>query len=182
MDGGMDDNPNISAEGADTTPEGNTHSLPPNDLSARYQFFYNDISRYCNDMWAIIASVRHRAVEHVIFSASLLGLYLAFDAASDYYKISWWGFTAILVLVAATLPHLRLVVDFTEVEERHLDIAHLHDPLGKPESASIKALEDKAEILHKKSTQSGSRYIFARGLWFLGAAIGTALTAIEWFV
>ena len=104
----MDDNPNISAEGADTAPEGNTHSLPPNDLSARYQFFYNDISRYCNDMWAIIASVRHRAVEHVIFSASLLGLYLAFDAASNYYK--------------------------------------------------------------------------ARGLWFLGAAIGTALTAIEWFV
>lgn len=177
----MDDNQNISADGADITPEGNTHTLSPNDLSARYQFFYNDICRYCNDMWAIITSVRHRAVEHVIFSASLLGLYLAFDAASDDYKISWWGFTAILVLVTATLPHLRLVVDFTEVDEHHLDIAHLHDPLGKPESASIKALEDKAETLHKKSTQSGSRYIFARAVWFMGAISTAALSVIEWF-
>lgn len=178
----MDDNESASADGADTaSTESTADHFPEIDLPARYQFFYNDICRFCDDMWANIASLRSRAVEHVIFSASILGLHLAFDAASEYYKIGWWGFSAILILIVATLPHLRLAVGFIEIDERRLDIDHLHEPLGKPENSIIAALGNKAEALNEKSAQSGRQYIFARAVWFIGAVSTAALGVIEWF-
>ena len=182
MDGDMDDNPTASTDGADISDTESTENpMPAIDLPARYQFFYNDICRFCDDMWANITSVRSRAVEHVIFSASILGLHLTFDAASQYYEIGWWSFSAILILIAATLPHLRLAVGFTEVDERRLDIDHMHEPPGKPENSIIAALEKKAEALNEKSAQSGRQYIFARAVWFMGTVSTAALSVIEWF-
>ena len=178
----MDDNTQASTDGADIPDtESTADPVQAIDLPARYQFFYNDICRFCNDMWANITSVRSRAVEHVIFSASILGLHLTFDAASQYYEIGWWGFSAIVILIAATLPHLRLAVGFTEVDERRLDIDHMHEPPGKPENSIIAALEKKAEALNEKSAQSGRQYIFARAVWFMGTVSTAALSVIEWF-
>lgn len=94
----MDDNTQNSADSTRNTNSSN-QLLSPSDLSARYRLVYDDICLFCAEMWANITSTRSRAVEHVIFSASLLGLYFAFDAALDSYRIRWLGLACILALI-----------------------------------------------------------------------------------
>ena len=108
---GMDDNQENNAYSTDNHNDNRfSEVLSPSDLSARYRLVYDDICLFCAEMWANITSTRSRAVEHVIFSASLLGLYFAFDAALDSYRIRWLGLACILALIAGTFHHFRIVV------------------------------------------------------------------------
>lgn len=169
-----------------TSASGNTngpaHLLPPSDSSARYRFVYDDICRYCNEMWANIASMRSRSVEHTVFSVSLLGLLLAFAATSYNYSIGWWGLASILVLSSVTLPHLLIVMTVPTISESRLRKSHTNRPTGEPELQIITELENKAETLNKKSTAIGRAYIRARNWWLVGVAACIILGVIEWLL
>ena len=157
-------------------------SQPQSELSARYKLIHDNLYNYCADMWANITAIRSRGLEHTIFSASLLGIYLGFDAASSSYEIGWWGFTSILFLIFVTLPHLRLAVGNTDVVEYHLSLSHVRDPLYEPEETAIAALEKKAALLGDTSEMFGMRYIRARTIWFFGVAVSTSLGVVEWYL
>ena len=177
----MDDNTQASASNADNSSlEG--RPLPQSDRSARYRLIYDDICRYCNDMWANISATRGRAVEHAIFSASLLGLYFAFGAAYDSYEIGWLGLTGALALLFTTLPHLRIVIGITKIRESRLNIGHSESPLGGPEKLIITAQETKADALERKSEAIGKMYVSARMYWLIGVTAGAALGVLEWFL
>ena len=154
--------------------------MSPLEMSVRYSFVYEDICRFCQDMWANIATTRSRASQHIVASVSLLGLYLALDAAIDAYEIGWLGLTSIVAKITIILPHFRIVVGFIEVDERHLDIDSLDDPRGTPEMAIIIVQSMKAEELNQKSADLGNRYLFARNLWFAGTTLSIALGVLEW--
>lgn len=157
-------------------------SQPQSELSARYRLIHDNLYNYCADMWANITAIRSRGLEHTIFSASLLGIYLGFDAASSSYEIRWWGFTSILFLISVTLPHLRLAVGITGVVEYHLSLSHVRDPLYEPEETAIAALEKKAALLDDTSEMFGVRYIRARTIWYFGIAVSTSLGVVEWYL
>lgn len=174
----MDDNSATSANSAESTPNG---FINQRDLTARYRWIYDDLCRYCNEMWANIASIRIRAVEHVIFSASLLGLHLAFAAASEY-TIRWWGLSSILFLAAVTIPHLLLMVNLVKTDEFYLRTLHSHSPAGEPERMIVARLEEKAEFLNAFAQERGRKYITAKNYWFIGIVVCCALAVIEWFL
>lgn len=157
-------------------------SQPQSELSARYRLIHDNLYNYCANMWANITAIRSRGLEHTIFSASLLGIYLGFDAASSSYEIGWWGFTSILFLIFVTLPHLRLAVGITGVVEYHLSLSHVRDPLYEPEETAIAALEKKAALLDDTSEMFGVRYIRARAIWFFGVAVSISLGVVEWYL
>ena len=178
--GSMDDNTQASNNtGNDNGP---SQPLPPSDQSARYRLIYDDICRYCSEMWANITSVRSRAVEHVVFTASLLGLYLASDAASNRYEIGWWGLAGILILASAALPHLLLVMSVVKIDEFRLRAIHAGRPMGEPERQIVDELERKAEVLKEKSTTIGNAYTRLRNLWSLGVITSITLGVIEWLI
>ena len=176
--GGMDDNTKASASNAENTP---SSFINQRDLTARYRWIYDDLCRYCNEMWANIASIRIRAVEHVIFSASLLGLHLAFTAASEY-MIRWWGLSSILLLAAVTIPHLLLMVNLVKTDEFYLRTLHSHSPAGEPERMIVARLEEKAEFLNTFAQERGRKYTKAKNYWFIGIVVCCALAVIEWFL
>ena len=181
-------------------------SQPQSELSARYRLIHDNLYNYCADMWANITAIRSRGLEHTIFSASLLGIYLGFDAASSSYEIGWWGFTSILFLIFVTpvvrtqmllpatsftsilflifvtLPHLRLAVGITGVVEYRLSLNHVRDPLYEPEETAIAALEKKAALLDDTSEMFGVRYVRARTIWFFGVVVSTSLGVVEWYL
>lgn len=157
-------------------------SQPQSELSARYRLIHDNLYNYCADMWANITAIRSRGLEHTIFSASLLGIYLGFDAASSSYEIGWWGFTSILFLIFVTLPHLRLAVGITGVVEYRLSLSHVRDPLYEPEETAIAALEKKAALLDDTSEMFGVRYVRARTIWFFGVVVSTSLGVVEWYL
>ena len=179
--GGAMNNKNASADNTRNT-NGSNQLLPPSDQPARYRLIYDDICRYCNDMWANISATRGRAVEHAIFSASLLGLYFAFGAAYDSYEIGWLGLTGALALLFTTLPHLRIVIGITKIRESRLNIGHSESPLGGPEKLIITAQETKADALERKSEAIGKMYVSARMYWLTGVTAGAALGVLEWFL
>lgn len=174
MDGTMKDN---TSAGSDMP---SSPAMSPFEMSVRYSFVYGDICRFCQDMWANIATTRSRASQHIVASVSLLGLYLALDAAIDAYEIGWLGLVGIITEIAIILPHFRIVVGFVEVDERHLDIDCLDSPRGTPELAIIIVQGQKAEELNQKSKDLGNRYLLARNLWFAGTALSIALGVLEW--
>ena len=177
----MDDHKNASADNTRNA-NGSNQLLPPSDQSARYRLIYDDICRYCNDMWANISATRGRAVEHAIFSASFLGLYFAFGAAYDSYEIGWLGLTGALALLFTTLPHLRIVIGITKIRESRLNIGHSESPLGGPEKLIITALETKADALERKSEAIGKMYVSAKMYWLIGVTAGAALGVLEWIL
>ena len=179
----MNDNTASSTSNADNH-NGNRSSevLSPSDLSARYRLVYDDICLFCTEMWANITSTRSRAVEHVIFSASLLGLYFAFDAALDSYRIRWLGLVCILALIAGTFHHFRIVVGVIRVNESRLGMRHVAIPSGISESLIIADKEEKADKLRKISLRIGNEFIRAKKFWYIGVALSFVLGVIEWFV
>ena len=174
----MDDNTQASASSTEGTPSGFIYQ---SDLMARYRWIYDDLCRYCNDMWASIASTRSRAVEHVIFSATLLGLYLALAAGTEY-RIGWWGLISILLITSVTVPHLWLVVSVVKTDEYHLKTIHADSPFGEPEKMLVASLEKKAKDLREQSEKGGKLYVVARNAWFIGLGICSALGVLEWFL
>ena len=185
--GGMDNNTTTSASntgethstGGDSSP---SRPLTDSELTARYRLIYDDLCRYCSDMWGNISSVRSRSVEHVVFSASLSGLHLAFDATSDSYRLGWWGLAGFLALLATALPHLRIVIGFSKINESRLNMGHSASPLGGPEKLIIASLEEKADSLEIKSEIIGEQYVLARMCWLIGITASAALVLLEWFL
>ena len=177
--GDMDDNTAASKNSRDSSKAAT--SLTPADRSARFRLIYDDLSSYCDKMWANIAAMRGRAMEHAILSASLLGLHLAFVAASDY-KIGWWSLTGILILTATTLPHLILVVSITQLPEFHLSTKHAETPVGESERLIISAKEATAKALDKKSATIVNLYQIARNFWFIGATMSILLGLVEYLI
>lgn len=177
--GGMDDNTAASKNPRDGSKTAT--SMTPADRSARFRLIYDDLSSYCDKMWANIAAMRNRAMEHALLSASLLGLHLAFVAASDY-KIGWWSLTGILILTATTLPHLILVVSITQLPEFHLSAKHAETPVGESERLIISAKEAIAKALDKKSATIVNLYQIARNFWFIGAAMSILLGLVEYLI
>ncbi len=174
------DKSKIASTGKDITDTSDDFSYPSGHM-ARYRWIYDDLCRYCNDMWGNIASIRIRAVEHVIFSASLLGLYLAFAAASEY-EIGWWGLGSVALLTAVATPHLLLVVNLTKTDEFYLRALHSESPAGEPELMIIKKLEDKAEALNGQAKERGRKYVRAKNLWFIGIGVCSALVVLDWLL
>ena len=177
----MNDNTKDSANSTDNDNR-SSEVLSASDLSARYRLVYDDICLFCAEMWANITSTRSRAVEHVIFSASLLGLYFAFDAALDSYRIRWLGLACILALIAGTFHHFRIVVGVIRVNESRLGMRHVTTPSGISKSLIIADKEKKADKLRKISLRIGHEFIRAKKFWYIGVALGTVLGVIEWFV
>ena len=182
IDGSMDYNTETKASNNTGDDTGPSQPLPPSDSSARYRFIYDDICRYCAEMWANIASMRSRSVEHTVFSGSLLGILLAFAATSDNYTIGWWGLASIVVLSSVTLPHLLIVMTVPTISESRLRKSHANRPTGEPELQIIAELENKAETLNKKSAAIGRAYIRARNWWLIGVAACIILGVIEWLL
>lgn len=156
--------------------------FPPDCPPDRFWLIYENICRYCDRMWANIVAVRSRAMEHIIFTASILGLYLGFDAASEY-KIGWWGFAGIACLLAFTLPHILIAVSITDVGEFRLSPMHAGRPKGETESKTLEALDEIAELLADKAMEIYVRYIFARNyFWRIGVPLAIALGMLEWLL
>ena len=119
-------------------------------------------------------------MEHIVFTASLLGLYLASDAASSRYEIGWWGLAGILILASASLPHLLLVMSVVKIDEFRLSAIHAGRPVGEPERQIVDELERKAEVLKEKSTTIGNAYTRLRNLWISGVITSISLGVVEW--
>ena len=121
-------------------------------------------------------------MEHIIFTASLLGLYLGFDASSQY-KIGWWGFAGILSLLVFTLPHLLITVSITEVDEIFLGPEQAERPRGEAEGKVLEALSVVAKALEDATEKITRRYSLARNFfWLIGFPLGISLVVIEWFL
>ena len=181
--GGMDDNPKDSASSTDSPNDrGTSHPLPQSELTARYRWVYDDLCHYCNDMWASIAAMRNCALEQALFSGSFLGLYLAFDATSGGYRIGWWGFSSIVMLIMVTIPLLRLVVGIVKSTEYRMTTDRIKEPNWELPEQIIATKEKEASILQENSEKTAKSYILARRYWLLGVAMCAALGVIEWFV
>lgn len=155
---------------------------PPDCPPDRFWLIYENICRYCDRMWANIASMRSRAMEHIVFTATILGLYLGFDAVSEY-KMGWWGFVGILCLLLFTLPHLQLTAGTTYVDEFRLGIKHAGRPEGEPERKTLEFLEEDAKLLGEENAKIGKRYSMARNFfWLIGFPLAIALGVLEWFI
>ena len=121
-------------------------------------------------------------MEHIVFTATILGLYLGFDAVSEY-KMGWWGFVGILCLLLFTLPHLQLTAGTTYVDEFRLGIKHAGRPEGEPERKTLEFLEEDAKALGEENAKIGKRYSMARNFfWFIGFPLAIALGVLEWFI
>ena len=175
----MDDNSATSKNSRDSSKAAT--SLTPADRSARFRLIYDDLTSYCDKVWGNIAAMKSSAMEHAFLSASLLGIYFAFDATSDY-KIGWWGLTGILLILAVTLPHLLLVVKIISVPEYRLGSRHAERPSGETERLIIAIKEANADALDKKSRDIISWYRIARNFWFIGAGTSVLLGLVEYLV
>ena len=156
--------------------------FPPDCPPDRFWLIYENICRYCDRMWANIASMRSRAMEHIIFTATILGLYLGFSGAFDY-KIGWWSFTGILSLLVCTLPHLLLTLKVIGVEEYRLGPEHITNTQGEPEQKILDALDRMAYTLVEESRQISSRYFAARiFFWRIGFPVWVTLCLLDWLL
>lgn len=155
---------------------------PPDCPPDRFWLIYENICRYCDRMWANIASMRSRAMEHIVFTATILGLYLGLDASSEY-QIGWWGFAGILCLLAFTLPHLMLTINLTDVDEFYLGPEHAGRPEGEPEEKILDALNKTAAIMYRESSLISKQYRIARSsFWLVGFPLEVALAVIDWIL
>ena len=153
--------------------------FPPDCPPDRFWLIYENICRYCDRMWANIVAVRSRSMEHIIFTASILGLHLGFDASSEY-QIGWWGFVSILCLLVFTLPHILIAVGITEVVESRLSPEHSRRPQGEPERQILKDLDSAAKLLGDEGIKVARKYFLGRNsFWFIGIPIAIALSVIE---
>lgn len=157
-------------------------TLPPDSPPDRFWLIYENICRFCDRMWANIASMRSRAMEHIIFAATILGLYLGFSSAFDY-KIGWWSFTGILSLLAFTLPHLLLTLKVIGIKEYRLGPEHIANPQEEPEKKLLDALDRMAYTLDEESGKISSRYFAARNFfWRIGFPIWVTLCVLDWLL